>query len=63
MVCKWFDVCPIKRFYAEGKIDKKWIEEYCKGNYRKCVRYKLEEKGVPHPDNMLPNGEIRAFLR
>lgn len=61
--CKWFDVCPMKRFYEEGKLEKKWIDEYCKGNWKKCVRYQLEEKGIPHPDNMLPNGKIDETLK
>lgn len=61
--CKWYDVCPLKRFYEEGKLDEKWIEDYCKGDYKSCVRYKMEEEGKPHPDNMLPNGEIIKFLK
>lgn len=61
--CKWFEVCPLKRFYEEGKLEMKWIEEYCKGDYKNCVRYKMEEKGMPHPDNMLPNGEIKDDLK
>jgi len=31
--CKWYPVCPMKRFYEKGKLDKKWIERYCKGNW------------------------------
>ena len=62
MPCKWFQVCPIKRYVEEGKLDKKWIEEYCLGDYASCVRYRLEEKGIPHPDNMLPSGEIAEWL-
>ncbi|MGQ4915259.1 MAG: uracil-DNA glycosylase [Candidatus Asgardarchaeia archaeon] len=58
MTCKWFPVCPIRKFVEEGKLDRKWIEEYCKGNFKKCVRYQMEEKGIPHPDNMLPDGQI-----
>ena len=61
--CKWFEVCPLKRFYEEGKLEKKWIEDYCKGDYKTCVRYRMEEEGIAHPDNMLPNGEIRDDLR
>ncbi len=61
--CKWFPVCPMKRFYEQGKLDKKWIEEYCLGNWERCVRYQMEEKGEPHPDNMLPNGEIDESLK
>jgi len=53
----------MKRFYEEGKLDRKWIEEYCMGDYTHCVRYRLEEAGTPHPDNMLPNGEIMESLK
>ncbi|MCK4491056.1 MAG: uracil-DNA glycosylase [Candidatus Altiarchaeales archaeon] len=60
--CKWYDECPMKRFYEEGRLEERWIREYCKGNYRGCVRYRLEEEGKPHPDNMLPDGTIRESL-
>ena len=61
-VCKWFDACPLKRFYEQGKLDKEWIEDYCWGNYSQCVRYKMEEEGIYHPDNMMPDGKInRGF--
>ena len=56
--CKWFSVCPMKRFYDQGKLDKKWIDLYCKGNWKNCIRYQMEENGRYHPDNMLPNGTI-----
>ncbi len=62
-ICKWYEVCPMKRFYDEGKLEEKWIECYCKGDYKSCVRYQMEERGEPHPDNMLPNGEIREDLK
>ncbi|MEA3490238.1 MAG: uracil-DNA glycosylase [Candidatus Omnitrophota bacterium] len=62
-VCKWFDVCPLKRFYERGKLDKKWIDEYCRRDNSECVRKKLEEDGVYHPDNMLPDGTIDEGLR
>ncbi|MCD6248186.1 MAG: uracil-DNA glycosylase [Hadesarchaea archaeon] len=61
-VCKWYEVCPMKRFYEEGKLERKWIERYCMGDYKNCVRYRMEERGESHPDNMLPNGEIRKDL-
>jgi len=48
----------MKRFFEEGRLDEKWIKEYCKGNYRECVRYRMEDEGKPHPDNMLPDGSI-----
>ena len=57
-ICKHFQNCPMKRFYEEGRLDKKWIESYCFNNGKNCIRYKLEEKKIYHPDKMLPNGEI-----
>ena len=62
-VCEWFDVCPLKHFYEQGKLDKKWIEEYCWQDNPGCIRKRLEEGGVYHPDNMLPDGTIDETLR
>jgi len=52
----------MKRFYEQGKLDKKWIENYCKGDWEECVRYQMEEIGEYHPNNMLPNGTINKDL-
>jgi DNA polymerase len=60
--CKWFLACPLKEFFEKGKLDKKWIELYCKGDWESCVRYHMEEKGEPHPDYMLPDGSIDKEL-
>lgn len=30
-VCKWYNVCPMKRYFKEGKLDIKWIDGYCRG--------------------------------
>jgi len=60
--CKWFEVCSLKRFYEQGELNRKWVEDYCRGNYLKCTRYNMEEKGVYHPDNMLPDGSIDENL-
>ncbi|OYT32245.1 MAG: uracil-DNA glycosylase [Thermofilum sp. ex4484_79] len=61
--CKWFRVCPIRKFVEEGKLDKVWVKKYCKGDFKKCIRYQLEEKGIPHPDNMLPDGRTIEGLK
>jgi hypothetical protein len=61
--CKWYEACPMKRFYEQRLLDELWIKRFCKGNYKSCVRYHLEEKREPHPNNMLPNGEIDLKLK
>jgi len=62
-VCKWFGVCPLKRFYEQGKLDKRWVQDYCWSNNPNCVRKKMEEEGLYHPDNMLPDGTIDKNLK
>jgi len=61
--CKWYPVCPMKRFYSAGMLESKWIELYCKGDWKSCVRYKMEENSEAHPDWMLPDGSIDARLK
>jgi len=61
-ICKWFSVCPLKRFYEQEKVDKRWVEEYCWDNYLKCERYKMEDRNLYHPDNMMPDGTIDKNL-
>jgi len=60
--CKWFLCCPMKKFYEEGRIQKRWIELYCKGDWKSCVRYHMEERGQSHPDWMLPDGSFDESL-
>ncbi len=53
----------MKRYYEAGKLDSKWVELYCLGDWNKCVRYRMEEAGKPHPDWMLPDGTLSDILR
>lgn len=61
--CKWYTSCPMKRFYEEGILNRKWVELYCMGDWENCIRYHMEERGEPHPDWMLPDGTIDKKLR
>ena len=63
MKCKWIDVCPLRIFEEEGKLELNWKKEYCEGDYMRCKRFQREERGEHHPDNMLPDGEIDENLR
>ena len=56
--CKWYHVCPMKMFYERGKLEKKWIDQYCRNDWKNCVRFRMEESGQIHPDKMLPDGNI-----
>jgi len=63
--CKWYGYysCPIVRYTEQEKLERYWIENYCLVSNKNCIRYQMEEKGEYHPDNMLPNGEIRGDLK
>jgi len=60
--CKWYAICPIKRFTDDGKLERYWVEHYCLVGNPACIRYQMEARYEPHPDNMLPNGEVRNDL-
>lgn len=61
-IFKWYLVCPIKYFVDQGKLDPKWVEDYCLVGNKDCERYILEERGEIHSDKLLPNGEIKEDL-
>jgi len=58
MVCKWYDVCPLRRFESQGRLTAEWAERYCRRNWKDCRRYQLEEQGVSHPDHLMPDGSL-----
>ncbi len=62
-ICKWYPVCPMIWFFKNGKLDEKWVNDYCFGDWKKCVRYEMEEDGKYHPDNMLPDEKIDERLQ
>jgi len=61
--CKWYPVCPMKVYHEEGRLDKRWIELFCKEDWESCIRYQMEERGEVHPDWMLPDGSLDEKLR
>ncbi len=61
--CKWYPGCPMNRFSREGKINKRWIQLYCRGDWESCIRYQMEERGEFHPDWMLPDGSFDEKLK
>ena len=60
--CTWYPVCPMKRFYEAGRLEERFVKNYCMGDFHSCVRYQKEEAGIYHPDNMLPDGTIDENL-
>jgi len=60
--CKWYPVCPIRDYTDRGRLESYWVDNYCMVDSRTCVRYQMEESGVYHPDNILPDGTTREGL-
>jgi len=61
--CKWYPVCPMKRYYEGGYLEKEWIDRYCQGDWKSCIRYQMEERGEFHPVWMLPDGNFDERLQ
>ena len=53
----------IRKFEKQGKIDNRWRKQYCEGDFSRCKRYQMTEKGTSHPDNMMPDGSIIEGLK
>ncbi len=53
----------MKRYTERGVLSGRWTEEYCRGDWRRCVRYQAEERGEDHPDWMLPDGSLDLGLK
>jgi len=53
----------MKRYYEKGLLNKRWIDDFCRGNWKNCVRYEMEESGKYHPDWMLPDGNLDLSLK
>lgn len=60
--CKWYVVCPMRRFYERGLLSQRYVDYYCKEHWSECVRYQMEEAGIAHPDNMRQDGVIDENL-
>lgn len=64
MACKWYSCCPIKWLTDAARLDRRRVERYCLGeSWRECIRYDLEERGMPHPDHVLPDGTLDESLK
>ena len=57
-LCMWYDeTSAMKRAYEQGKLDKRWVENYCWNGGKGCIRKKrFEEEGYVSPDWVLPDG-------
>jgi hypothetical protein len=60
MTCKWHRMCPLRRLERQGIIGPAWRRTYCQSDtqWRKCQRYNMEEQGIAHADNMMPDGSF-----
>jgi hypothetical protein len=60
MVCKWFNICPLRVHERNGSIDFSFSEKYCKSDseWKNCKRYQMEEEGKDHSDYLLPDGTM-----
>lgn len=60
--CKWYTVCPMRRFYERELLPERYVNYYFRKNWSECVRYQMEEAGMAHPDNMRQDGVVDEIL-
>ncbi len=64
-VCVWYnETSAMKRAYDAGRLDKKWIEDYCFNGGENCVRKRRwEGEGYISPAWVLPDGSVDEGLK
>jgi len=64
-VCVWYnETSAMKRAYDAGRLDKKWLEEYCFNGGENCVRKRRwEGEDYISPAWVLPDGSVDEGLK
>lgn len=64
-VCVWYnETSAMKRAYDAGRLEKKWIEDYCFNGGENCVRKRRwEGEGYISPAWVLPDGSVDEGLK
>lgn len=57
MACVHSEYCLLYPIFQMQSVLQIWKTKYCYLDPQKCIRYEGFRKGVPPPNNMLPNGE------
>jgi hypothetical protein len=64
-VCRWYnETSGMKRAFDAGRLEKRWIDDYCLNSGTGCVRKRrYENEGYVSPDYVLPDGTIDENLK
>ena len=64
-VCRWYDGSSgMKRAYDAGRLEKRWIDDYCLNGGKGCVRKtRFENEGYVSPDYVLCDGTVDEKLK
>lgn len=55
--CSHLETCELfPRFQSQGPL-KIWLLFYCRGDFKRCARYRCSLEAKPVPPNLLPNGK------
>jgi hypothetical protein len=58
ILCKHYNICPLRQYEKDEKINSLWREKYCLNKFIECKRFQKTEKGIPHSNYMLPDGTV-----
>jgi hypothetical protein len=56
--CPRIEHCELYPLFRLRASLRTWQLRYCEASYQECERYRLAERGMAMPQNLLPNGKL-----
>lgn len=55
-VCPNIEKCPMYKKFTSDRVKRMYINYYCEGDFERCQRKKIRDRGEVPPDALLPDG-------
>lgn len=53
--------CSMYKLFRLAGMQGMWQSLYCHSDYERCERYRLDAKGQPVPQHLLPDGKLLSL--
>lgn len=58
IACPYSEKCPIYNQFCTETAKDAVVAVFCKGDFEKCLRKQIRDKGEAVPEKLLPDGQL-----